>query len=622
MPGSTGLHWKACLIIGLMLLPSVGLALDCTWNGGAGTWEDPANWIDCNDGVPGPGDTVIIGAGQVDLSGDISVASLQFSGGILNGPGVATALTVTDTLLLDGGEKSVAQLTLVNEGNGQWTAGNWRLRLPSGGSTQGQFHNASGATFEVSGGVAMINSNNANVRIFNDGALIKTGSGLADFNSSAVPMVNRGVVDVQQGQLRLPGGNATDPHEGSFTVAASARVEFSGSRHHFHPDSSVMGEGEVRFPGNGIWTLQAGMTYDVTGLTRVIDATSCPCQLRIHTDAFTDDLQLQSGTGKFIFGEQGSLTVRNHFDWHTGTFGFTSGVFTLNLLNTLSLNGGASSIGRDVLVNHSGTAVYESGIFYLRHPTARFVNHPDASFEIRGARLLSYRLGGSDPVHGVFDNQGTLIKTGLAEAIIEGIIIENSGLLDVQEGSLRFTRHSSQSLPWAGARLILNDGVVQSQSPLVFEESRLYGHGVVNADVEINNAIFLGSGTSPTGSDLEAGILRINGDLTLSDTSSLYVRLLSADPQPGVGFTQLQLSNPTELRGGLVIHIRDTFVDEIQIGDEFVAITCAQGCSGAFEQVSVSVPAEPGLVFRADYQGNQVVLRAFPDSIFTDRFGF
>ena len=145
------------------------------------------------------GDTAVINDGEVTISGDITVAGLTFSGGVLDGPGTGTTLTVTDSLLLDGGEKSVAHLTLVNEGNGQWAAGNWWLRLPSGGNTQGQFHNASGATFEVSGGVAMINSSNETLRIVNDGVLIKTGSGLADFNSSFVPMVNRGTIDVQQG---------------------------------------------------------------------------------------------------------------------------------------------------------------------------------------------------------------------------------------------------------------------------------------------------------------------------------------------------------------------------------------------------------------------------------------
>ena len=599
--------------LGLWALVSGGelWAADCQWFGDTGDWDEPANWTDCNGGVPGPSDTAIIDTGQIDINSNITVAGLHFSGGVLNGPDVATTLTATDTLLLDGGEKSVAHLTLVNEGGGQWTAGNWRLRLPSGGNTQGQFHNASGATFEVSGGVAMINSNSETLRIINDGALIKTGGGLADFNSSFVPMVNRGTIDVQQGQLRLPGGNATDPHEGSFTVTAGARIEFAGHRHHFHPDSSVTGEGEVRFPANGTWTLQAGMTYDVDGLTRVSDATSCPCRLRINTDAFTGSLQMQSGAGKFIEGIDGSLTVADSFDWHTGQIGqhFATGNFTLNVLGDIFLHSGISAIAQRGIINHHGTAVYESGTFYLRHPSARFVNHPDANFEIQGERLISYRLGGGDPVHGVFDNQGSLIKTGPEEAIIEGIAIENSGVIDVQAGSLRFTRHYSLSQPWQGARLILNDGVVHSQAPLVFENSRIYGQGEINADVEIDNGIFLGFGA--TGS-YEAGVIQINGNLTLTDTSQLYARLVSADPQPGVGFGQLQIhgDSATELQGGLYVHIDGEFVDDIQVGDEFVIMTCSQGCTRFFDDVAVTDPDPSPIFFEVHYQGNQVVLRA------------
>jgi hypothetical protein len=607
------LFWGALLALFALIifLAAPVHAADCAWFGGDGLWSEPANWSGCADGAPGVNDTAVINDGVVTISGDITIAGLTFSGGVLDGPGTGTTLTITDSLLLDGGEKSLARLTLVNVGSGQWTAGNWRLRLPSGGNTQGQFHNASGATFEVSGGVAMINSSNETLRIVNDGALIKSGSGLADFNSSAVPMVNRGVVEVQQGQLRLPGGNQTDPHEGSFTVAVGARIEFAGHRHHFHPDSSVTGAGEARFPGNGTWTLEAGMTYDVDGLTRVSDATSCPCRLRINTDAFTGSLQLQSGSGKFIEGIDGSLTVADTFDWHTGAIGqqFATGNFTLNVLGGISLHSGASAIALRGTINHYGMAVYESGTFYIRHPTARFVNHPDATFEIQGERLLSYRLSASDPVHGVFDNQGSLTKTGGEAATIEGIAIENSGLIDVQEGSLRFTRHASLSQPWEGARLILNDGVVNSQEPLIFENSRIYGHGEINADVEIDNGIFLGFGA--TGS-YEAGIVQINGDLTLTDTSQLYPRLVSADPQPGVGFSQLRINgdNPTELRGGLYIHIDSEFVDDIQVGDEFVIMTCSQGCTRFFDEVAVTVPNPSDIYFQVFYQGNQVVIRS------------
>jgi hypothetical protein len=591
----------------ILLTPAPVHAADCTWFGGDGDWSDPANWSGCNGGVPGAGDTAVINDGVVTISGDITVAGLTFSGGVLDGPGTGTTLTVTDSLLLDGGEKSVAHLTLVNEGGGQWTAGNWRLRLPSGGNTQGQFHNASGATFEVSGGVAMINSNSETLRIVNDGALIKTGSGLADFNSSFVPMVNRGVVDVQQGQLRLPGGNATNPHEGSFTVAAGARIEFAGHRHHFHPDSSVTGEGEARFPANGPWTLQAGMTYDVDGLTRVSDANSCPCRLRINTDAFTGSLQMQSGAGKFIEGTDGSLTVADTFDWHTGQIGqhFATGNFTLNVLGGISLHSGPSYIAQRGTINHYGTAVYSSGGFIITHHTGRFVNHPDAIFEIQGERLLNHLS--STPL-GVFENRGSLIKTGSEEAIIEGLAIENSGVIDVQEGSLRFTRRSSLTQPWQGARLILDDGVVHSQEPLIFENSRIYGQGEINADVEIDNAIFLGFGADGS---YEAGIVQINGNLTLTDTSELYARLVSADPQPGVGYGQLRINgdSPTELRGGLYIHIDSAFVDDIQVGDEFVIMTCSQGCAGSFDQVAVTEPAESDIIFEALYQGNQVVIR-------------
>ena len=614
--------WSTILVVWMALTPSIGLAADCVWFGGTGAWDEPGNWSDCDGAVPGETDTVTVDAGIVSLSGHLTIRDLTFEGGRIQSTGAGqNSLTVTENLLLTGGDMVFAGVSIRNQGSAVWTSGLWQLR-PETTTPPAFFYNEIGASFtaDSTGGDLRFSSSSSSSdsRFFNEGSLYKIGLGRANFagfqNSGNIfggpRLINNGSIEVEEGIMMMRGGSSTDPHEGSFNVAAGGFLILVGNSEVFAEVSSISGEGEVRFFQNGPWTLNAGMTYDVTGLTRVSDATSCPCRLRIDTDAFTGSLHMQSGSGKFIEGVDGSLTVADSFDWHTGAIGQQfAGNFTLNVLGGITLHSGISAIAQRGIINHHGTAIYESGTFYLRHPTARFVNHPGATFEIQGERLLSYRLGGSDPVHGVFDNRGSLLKTGAEEATIEGIAIENSGVIDVQEGSLRFTRHSSQSQPWQGARLILNDGVVHSQTPLVFENSRLYGHGVINADVDIDNGIFLGSGT---GGSYEAGVIRINGNLSLADTSQFYARLVSDDPQPGVGFGQLQIQgdSPTELRGALAIHIDSAFVGDIQVGDEFVVMTCSQGCTRFFDQVAVTVPNPSPIFFEALYQGNQVVLRA------------
>src|SRR5690349_24612104 len=48
------------IVVCLLAGTGVARAADCTWNGRSGTntlWSNPANWADCNNGVPHAGDT-------------------------------------------------------------------------------------------------------------------------------------------------------------------------------------------------------------------------------------------------------------------------------------------------------------------------------------------------------------------------------------------------------------------------------------------------------------------------------------------------------------------------------------------------------------------------------------
>jgi hypothetical protein len=210
----------------------------------------------------------------------------------------------------------------------------------------------------------------------------------------------------------------------------------------------------------------------------------------------------------------------------------------------------------------------------------------------------------SSTPHGIIENRGSLIKTGGQVATIESIVIENSGEIDVQEGSLRFTRRSNLSQPWQGAWLVLNDGVVHSQEPLVFENAMLRGNGVINADVETDNQIRPGAGADGS---YQAGILEINGDLTIDSTSQTYALLVSEDPEPGIGYTLLRVnsSEPVQLKGALRVSVDNSFY-EIEIGDEFEVINITGGIEGEFDTVEALTE---GFGFSAIYEANRVLVR-------------
>ncbi|MGY6553519.1 MAG: SdrD B-like domain-containing protein [Wenzhouxiangella sp.] len=598
------------LLMGLAGLTGGGLAqaADCTWSGEVGAWTDAGNWLDCDGGVPGAGDTATISAGDVTLGAPTVIDGLTMSGGIIRG---SSTLTVTGDMLLTGGLKTISGITLVNAGSALWDAGN--IGFGPHPLPRGYFVNGENATFEIAGGV---NTGSAfGSRITNHGTLRKIGPGVSEIVGTA--LINAGLVEVQEGRLRIA-GSFGDPHTGAFEIAEDATFDVWLS-HRFAPTSSVSGAGNVWFTSNSqnstnySYDFQEGASYDISGRT-LVRCSSCSVFF-IGGQAQTGELVLHGyGLGTSIAGtNNASLTVHELFHWRLGQVGRPVGgtviteQFTIQAMGGILIDDGAAAIHMTGSVVNHGEAVYSGGQFYLRRNQARFHNLPGASFEIRGERNLDYRAGGSDVRHGRFINQGTLLKTGEGEATVTSIIIENSGLLEVQEGSLSLTRHPVLSDPWEGAWLVMDGGVVESEPPLLFQESRLYGDGVVNADVDINNAIFLGSGSDET--DLEGGILEINGEVTLYDNSRLYVRLVSDDPQLGVGHTRLQLSDPTELRGNLIIHILDTFFDQLEVGDEFVIIDCAQGCTRFFEQVNVSLPPASGMFFEPLYQGNQVVIR-------------
>src|SRR5262249_22104226 len=101
----------------------------------------------------------------------------------------------------------------------------------------------------------------------NSGAFDYTGTGTLRFQDST-RLNNSGSVNVQTGTLDV--GGAGDISTGSFTVAATATLQFEGGRHDLTDASSVTGNGTVAFHG-GITNL-AGV-YDLgTGPTRVDSA--------------------------------------------------------------------------------------------------------------------------------------------------------------------------------------------------------------------------------------------------------------------------------------------------------------------------------------------------------------
>ena len=89
----------------------------CTWGGSTGDWTDPAKWTLCGGGVPGAGDTALISGGTVTVSTNVTVGTLQLTGGTLDGEGTLTvnaAMTWGNATMKGAGSTNIAAGATLN----------------------------------------------------------------------------------------------------------------------------------------------------------------------------------------------------------------------------------------------------------------------------------------------------------------------------------------------------------------------------------------------------------------------------------------------------------------------------------------------------------------------------
>src|SRR5262249_55449738 len=144
--------------------------------------------------------------------------ALNWTGGMMNGTGTTSvakggALNLSDSLSLTG-------RTLVNAGAATWTSdGQYDQIVMSGGAS---IDNLPGATFTITGSPFILGLETSTCTFGNAGTLIRSGASGAAVIGGFLAFDNTGSVQVQSGELDLPGGDST----GRFTVAAGATLGF------------------------------------------------------------------------------------------------------------------------------------------------------------------------------------------------------------------------------------------------------------------------------------------------------------------------------------------------------------------------------------------------------------
>jgi len=446
--------------------------------------------------VTGEG-TFQLGNATLNLAADQTVTRFTQSGGDVVGPGnlrvtaefqwtngrqiggAVTELLPDATASLSGG--ALKQLgdgrRLVNRGNLE-ISGNWiYLNNPNVGGAGVQ--NFGTLAFREAAGIYWNSSDNARlVEVENRGSITSAiGAGNGEGTRIIAPFANTGTLRVHEGRFGLARGSI---HSGSVIALTNTVLSFQGGDHAFATNSALSGAGELVLSTG---SASFDSTLQWTGPVSVLSGTFA-FNARQTFGAFTQNDGSVTGAGP--------VTVTNRFTWNSGWI-FGPGLFEVAETAAVTLGGGNKVVARGrTVVNRSTFSL--GGNLYLGNNTdipTRFENR--GTFILPGGEAVPYtEWDGSKPV--VFANLGTLEKRGESTVSYFDVPFENSGVMQIREGTLRLLRdgvHSGALLVAAPARLEISRGTHR-----LADGSQWSGAGgvdVSSATLALETALHLGT---------------------------------------------------------------------------------------------------------------------------------
>ena len=401
------------------------------------------------NGGTGTGLLTVTG-GTATFNGAVTAGALAQSGsGLLNGSGT---LTVTGLSTLSGGRESGSGTTNAQGGaalstgfsldggrtlqlGGTSTATGTNVQINLNGGTDpgsGTLTIANGASFNdqtTSSGLSIFTVNQggtdtgATATVNNAGVFIKSGS--AATSTISTLFNNSGTMNVQSGTLSLAGGG-TDV---GATYQGAGTVNFSGGTRTLDAASSITTN--ATFSG-GQTTVNGGTG---TGLLTVTGGTAT------FNGAVTAGALAQSGSG--LLNGSGTLTVTGLStlsggrESGSGTTNAQGGAalstgFSLDGGRTLQLGGTSTATGTNVQINLNGGTDPGSGTLTIANG-ASFNDQTTSS----GLSIFTVNQGGTDTgATAAVNNAGVFIKSGSAATSTISTAFNNTGMVDVQAGTL------------------------------------------------------------------------------------------------------------------------------------------------------------------------------------------
>ncbi len=456
---------------------------------------------------------------------------------------------------------------------GQTDGATWGKR-PAWVDYYGPVHlNGESPTFLVQNDNDIRNNGGAASLFTNSGTFTRAaGTGIFDIS---VPLANSGTVNVVTGAVSLDGGESA-PTIGDFNVSSGATLDFV-SAFNLGASADVVGAGAVDF-SSGVVTVGGSFAVPivtVTGGTANFNiATSNLQALTISSGTAnfntTDTVNLATLTlaGGILTGTN-TINSAGLLNWTGGTM---SGAGTTNANGGLVMTALVVSDGRTINLPSGQTATLSGvgGFLDLRNG-ARFNNA--GTFLAQNDNDIREGPGTGN----LFDNSGSFIHDTSAGSFEIGVPMRNTGVIDVQTGSL-----------------LLEDFSQSATASIVGGRSVTFASGIVTAGGTIT-ALVSNTGAILSPGENGAGELTINGNYSQS-SGTLRVELAGVAAGQ---FDKLTINGTAALAGTLDLVLLSGFSPPT--GQQFSVLTYGAR-SGQFNTMTGAAG------FTADYQATGLLL--------------
>lgn len=447
---------SSLLALGLAALLPEAQAITTTWIApDGGSWEAAANW---SAGVPGAADLVILAPATRPAS-SVVVASAATVGGLTL---ARVNLLVRDSIVVNGamswdeqpalqagvlgfsGSLAVPQPTLRVLGTAQLTGGGAR-----GINNTGVLDFAGATTWS---GNTAVDGNAITIGITSANTVLRNRGVFTDANTVDTALLGRGTFD----------------NPGNFVKSGPSVTRVDVSRFDNSGSVAVAG-GTLRFPSlasvqTGNWDVAAGATLEFSGGTPTLQGTlSGAGQLRLSGGTVAIE-----GFGKSVPVVLDGATLSGSYQVFDGPFTWRSGAFggagTTLMTGRVSLEGDvAKLIGEGRQIVSYGPVAWSGAGWGIGQGTQGLQTNFTNLGTFTDAGDVAHTVRGVTTDLSTFVNGGSYVKNGSSISTFATLSFQNTGLLDVRGGLVRFLGPMSNS---GVIRIAAGAGLLATGSPL------------------------------------------------------------------------------------------------------------------------------------------------------------